>query len=267
MKPITKILLPVDLSVCSSGAAAYAMSLAAELGSELLFLHALQNGWPLSEEEREIRDRIGAAAGAHRFLFREGSPAQTIINTAEAERVDLILMPTRSRRALTRLFGGSIAAQVLRGARCPVLVGQDGLLPLASRPIRTILCGLSLGPRASAVLRWSANLAQRFNASLAVIHASKALESNPGLPCDGEWRLWLKKAARDDIRELQTGIGTNAEVWVEPGKPLDAIPPVADGLRADLLVLGKSPQKRFLNDLRTLSYEIACRASCPVASV
>jgi nucleotide-binding universal stress UspA family protein len=267
MKPITKILLPVDLSAHSAGAAAYARSLAAELGSELLFLHVLQNGWPLTDEKRQIRDRVGAATGAHRFLFREGSPAQTIINTAEAEQVDLILMPTRGRRSLTLLFGGSITAQVLRDVRCPVWVGLEGLLQLANRPIRTILCGLSLGPRASAVLRWSANLAQRFNASLAVIHVSKALESNSGLPGDGEWRLWLKKTARNDIRELQTGIGTTADVWVEPGKPLDAIPPVADVLGADLLVLGKSPQKCFLKDLRTLSYEIACRLPCPVASV
>lgn len=176
-------------------------------------------------------------------------------------------MPTRGRSPLTRALGGSIAAQVLRGARCPVWVGLDGLLPLLSRPIQTILCGLSLGPRASAVLRWSANLAERLKASLAVIHASKALEWNPGLPCDGEWRFWLKKTARNDIRDLQNEVGTKAQVWVEPGKPLDAIPPVAGELRADLLVLGRSPQKRLLSDLRTLSYEIACHAPCPVASV
>ena len=73
--------------------------------------------------------------------------------------------------------------------------------------------------------------------------------------------------ASDDIRALQTGLGTDAEVWLESGRPLAAIPPLADQLRADLLVIGKSPQKRFLGDLRTLSYEIACRAPCPVASV
>jgi nucleotide-binding universal stress UspA family protein len=267
MMPITKILVPVDLSERSGSAAAYAASLAAEFRSELVFLHAIENGWPLKQSEREIRDRISATADGRRFLFREGPPVSAILNTAEAEQAGLILMPTRCKAALARFLGGSITAQVLRGAPCPVWVGLDNLVPLTSKPIRTVLCGLSLGPRASAVLRWSANLARTFKAKLSVIHADKALESNPGLACDHEWRYWLKKIARDEIGTIQARLDTDAELWLESGRPLTTIPPLADQLRADLLVIGKSPRKRFLGDLRTLSYEIACRTPCPVASV
>jgi hypothetical protein len=99
---------------------------------------------------------------------------------------------------------------------------------------------VSLGPRASAILRWSANMAKRLNAGLSVIHTSKALESNSGLSCNQEWRYWLKKMARDEIRSLQAGLGTDAEVWLESGKAVAAIPPLADHLRADLLVIGKN---------------------------
>jgi nucleotide-binding universal stress UspA family protein len=116
-------------------------------------------------------------------------------------------------------------------------------------------------------LRWAAEIATRFNAGLSLVHANKGLEPNPGLPLDPEWRFWVKRLAREDIRELQNGAGTRAEVWLEPGNPLHAIPPLADRLRADLVVIGKSPEKRFLKDVRTLSYEIACRTPCPVASV
>lgn len=167
MTPITKILVPVDLSARSLVAATYAASLAAEFGSELVFLHVLQNGWPLAEDEGEIRDRVHATPGAHRFLFREGSPAPVILETAEAERADLILIPTRGKPALSRFIDGSIAARVLRGAH------------------------------------WSADLAKHLDASLSVIHESKALESNPGRPGDEESRFWLKKMARDEIRTLQ----------------------------------------------------------------
>lgn len=267
MMPITKILVPVDLSERSVCAAAYAASLAAEFRSELVFLHAIQNGWPLNQSEREIRDRISATAETHRFLFREGPPVSAILNTAEAEHAALILMPTRRKPALARILDGSITAQVLRGAPCPVWVGLDNLVPLSSKPIGTVLCGLSLGPRASAVLRWSANLARTLKASLSVIHVDQALESNPGLPCAQEWRYWLKTIARDEFGAIQAGLGTDAELWLESGKPLTTIPPLVNQLRADLLVIGKSPPKRFLGDLRTLSYEIACRTLCPVASV
>ena len=61
--------------------------------------------------------------------------------------------------------------------------------------------------------------------------------------------------------------GTDAEVWLESGRPLAAIPPVAERLRADLLVIGKSPRRRRLRNLRALSYDMVVRAPCPVVSV
>ncbi len=266
MTAIKKILIPVDLSARSVGAAAYAASLAAEFGSELVFLHAIQN-WPLKQPEREIRDRVNATADGHRLVFREDSPVSAILNTAETEHPDLILMSSRSKPALARFLDGSITARVLRGAQRPVWVGLDSLVPLSSRPIRTVLCGLSLGPRARAVLRWSANLARTFRARLSVIHAGKKLDSNPSLLCGDDWKHGVKKLARDEIASLQEGLGIDANVWLESGKPLTAIPPLAGELQADLVVIGKSAQKRFLGDLRTLSYEIACRTRRPVASV
>jgi nucleotide-binding universal stress UspA family protein len=267
MTPITRILVPVDLRAGSLEVANYAVSLAARLGSELVFVHALQNGWPLEPAQRKIRDGINTKSCGHRFLFCEGEPVAAILQAAESEKCDLILMPTRGRPALVRLFDGSITAQVLRRAKCPVWVGLDGLLPSATKPLRTVLCGLSLAPSGQAVLRWSASLAMQFNARLSLVHSSKALEAKPGIPCDQEWRSWLRRIARDEIRGLQTAAGTRAEVWLSPGRAASVIPPLAGCLGADLVVLGKSPEKCFLGDLRTLSYEIALRAPCPVASV
>jgi nucleotide-binding universal stress UspA family protein len=264
--PITRILVPVDLSPRSLEASDYAKSLAAAFGARLVFVHAIQTAWPPGPAARRIHAEIRANHRTHRFVFREGSPAAVILQTAETEQCDLILMPTRGMPPLARLLDGSITAQILRAAKCPVWVGLDNMTPLPARPIRNVLCGLSLGPRADAVLRWAANMAARFNAGLSLVHANKGLEANPGLPLDPEWRFWMKRFAREDIRALQNGAGTHADVWLEPGSPLHAIPPLADRLRADLVVIGKSPEKRFLNDVRTLSYEIAYRTPCPVAS-
>jgi nucleotide-binding universal stress UspA family protein len=261
MTSITKILVPVDLSERSVRAAAYAASLAAEFGSELVFLHASQNGWPLQQGEREVRDRISEATDGRRFLFREGPPVLVILHSAEVEHADLILMATQRKPPVARFFGGSITAQLLRGAQCPVWVGPGEMVPFPSKPIRTVLCGVSLGPRTCSVLRWSAGVAKALRARLCVTHASNALRSNTA-PNDREWRYWLEK-----ITSLQADAGIDAQVWLAPGKPFTAIPRLAGQLGADLLVIGKSPQKRFLGDLRTLSYEIASRTLCPVASV
>jgi hypothetical protein len=168
MTHIAKILVPVDLSPRSIEAARYAAFLRLQFGSELVFLHALQDGWPLRAKRKEMRDRIMNLPGAaYRFLVREGAPAATILRTVQA----------RPKTALSRMLDGSITARALRGARCPVWAGLGDDGPPFGKPIRTILCALSLGPRASAVLRWSAGLAARLKPSRSVIHASKGLAS------------------------------------------------------------------------------------------
>ncbi len=269
MAPIRKILVPVDLSPRSIGAARYAASLASELHSQLVFVHALRNGWPLSDGESDVRDVIAQVHGSapSRFVIREGEPVRVILDAAKTEAVDLILVPARGLPVLSKVLGRSITARLLRAPDCPVWAGVNDLSPLARRPIRTIVCGLSLGPRTKSVLRWAGALAQRLRASLVLVHASRDFEPAVAQPGDGQWRLWRKASVQDEIRALQKDAGTDAAIWLAEGRPVAALPWIVRKLRADLLVIGKSPQRRLLSDLRTLSYDMVCRAPCPVASV
>jgi nucleotide-binding universal stress UspA family protein len=50
-----------------------------------------------------------------------GTPYRKIIETAEAEQVDLIVMATAGRTGFSHLVMGSIAERVVRTATCPVL--------------------------------------------------------------------------------------------------------------------------------------------------
>ena len=50
-----------------------------------------------------------------------GSPSLKIVETAEAEHVDLIVMATHGRTGLSHLMVGSVAERVVRTAPCPVL--------------------------------------------------------------------------------------------------------------------------------------------------
>jgi nucleotide-binding universal stress UspA family protein len=59
----------------------------------------------------------------HRLLM--GSPAAAIIHLAEQEGVDMIVMPTHGRTGLLRLLMGSVAEEVVRKAKCPVLTVKD----------------------------------------------------------------------------------------------------------------------------------------------
>jgi universal stress protein A len=50
-----------------------------------------------------------------------GSPYRQIIELAEAQAVDLIVMATAGRTGFSRLVMGSVAERVVRTAPCPVL--------------------------------------------------------------------------------------------------------------------------------------------------
>jgi universal stress protein A len=50
-----------------------------------------------------------------------GSPAGGILHIAEKEGVEMIVMSTHGRTGLTRMLMGSVAEEVVRKAKCPVL--------------------------------------------------------------------------------------------------------------------------------------------------
>ena len=62
-----------------------------------------------------------------RTLVIEGDVAGCIVDTAAAEKVDLIIMTTHGYSGFTRWMLGSITERVLRGAPCPVLVVREAI--------------------------------------------------------------------------------------------------------------------------------------------
>jgi len=95
--------------------------------------------------------------------------------------------------------------------------------------------------------------------------------SGPDLPVelDLEERLQSakKEAASRRIKALQSAAGSQAPVSITIGPIRDMLTEAAHRLRADVLVIGRSPQSGVLGRLRDLSYAIARDAPCPVLSV
>ena len=70
----------------------------------------------------EAVEKLKAAGVAARPLERAGNPAQVIIETAEEDGFDLIVLGTRGRNAIERFLFGSTAERVARYAKTPVLL-------------------------------------------------------------------------------------------------------------------------------------------------
>ena len=67
--------------------------------------------------------------------------------------------------------------------------------------------------------------------------------------------------------ELQGAVSSDARVSIAIGAIKDMLTEEARRLRADVLVIGRSPQSGVLGRLRDLSYAVVRDAPCPVLSV
>ena len=70
---------------------------------------------------RETKEALGLDRVLARPLVQEGMPARTIVQEAEREGAELIVVGTHARTGLPHLLLGSVAERVLRTAPCPVL--------------------------------------------------------------------------------------------------------------------------------------------------
>jgi nucleotide-binding universal stress UspA family protein len=126
MARIETILLATDASAASGAAEGQAIELAARLAARLVVLSVV-TGPSAQRETRQLAvERIvqrarreGADASG---LTWAGDPGESIVEAAEAEGADLIVVGTHERGAVGRLFLGSVSDYVVRHARCPVLV-------------------------------------------------------------------------------------------------------------------------------------------------
>lgn len=139
---LNRLLLATDLSADSATALDVAVTLVQRAGgSELLVLHTTDAHTAYAEVETpgavqrlHDGDRRAADETMKRYaetcqargiqmrpIVRLGAPAETIVKTAQEERVDLIVLGMRRADVIDRILGRSIVGQVTRMAPCHVL--------------------------------------------------------------------------------------------------------------------------------------------------
>jgi len=132
---LKKVLVATDFSPPSDAALAYGRALARTFGASLHVLHVVENYFlrpsasaPYMVQEAKTRmlddqltDEDRHQLGARAVVEISEEPADAIASFAKAQKIDLIVMGTHSRRGLERLLVGSVAEHVIRTAPCPVL--------------------------------------------------------------------------------------------------------------------------------------------------
>jgi len=272
MASFGKILLPVDFSERSVDAARQAEVLARHFHSDVTVLHvvdpdqpefgAFEPGGVKARELETLLSRDFAGASISRIV-RNGNPAREILDFAGSNHVDLIVMASHGYGPFESFVMGSVAAEVLRDANCPVWISahaQQGLPPM----FRNVLCAVDLGPGSESVTNWASQFAAAFRARLVVLHAIRSLESEgqPDSPDE-----WLSYVEREELGKIKRKLGKEVQILFASGDIPKAACRHAEKLKADLVVIGRSPKTDDVGTARTTSFTMIRESPCPVVSV
>ena len=143
IKEIKKILVPVDGSQEAVSACIWAVSIAKRTGAGVVLLHVVDmnqmsimdrvsvSGYVpdklkkegkrlLSEYTSHLTDKVGIGT-----MLRMGDPGKVIVEEAEEQEIDLIVMGSTGQSELVSLVMGSVSQYVLHHTNLPVMIVKD----------------------------------------------------------------------------------------------------------------------------------------------
>lgn len=192
-----EILIPLDGSELAERALESAFALARQAEGEVLLVRVLAlervlvpdlhmpGGygalWPnqsLERAEAEAKEYLKSVQTkkapqdlpVHTEVF-EGGVAEVIMDTAAAEKADLIVMSSHGYSGITRWVLGSVAERVLGGAPCPVLVIRS------PRPLQHVLIPLDGSPLSEQALAPGLAVAASLGAEVTLLRAIPHVEA------------------------------------------------------------------------------------------
>ncbi len=252
MSRTSRILCAVDFSRPAKAVFEQALALSRARNAELTAVRAIpvRDRFNWNARERLARtaalQRAAAAAGVRlRVTEQHGDPAGVILLHANTGRFDLIVLGTHARTGLARLRDGSIAEQVTKRSRCPVLVvpvPKDTRLDLAR--FDNLVCAVDFTKGSDRAVRQALQLVKG-GGRLTLVHVSRA--AGLGVATHG-YNLAVPEYAHrlhhDAWRRMRDAVPIEARMVadirarVTSGAPATEITRVASELDADLIVMG-----------------------------
>lgn len=217
MRPLRKILFPVDLSPAAVAMVPTVIEMAKRFDASVTVLNAfnLVHDYNLSPDfeftgdaeppvipyspelqslrdhrEKQISEFARAQFSGLRYSTRtvDGEPALVIDWAVQRENADLVMMPTRGLGRFRRLLLGSVTAKVLHDVSCPVFTSVHEPEPAASVSpggFQSILCAVDLSSEAENIFKAAAFLAHTYGARICLLHIDPSNEKERAPDCLG----------------------------------------------------------------------------------
>lgn len=264
-----KILVPLDGSELAEVALPYAEELAGRLGSEITLVNVLtfyNESAPdlylrlrqyyiekMVENTKEAAERYvkkpqGKAIKVESRIL-VGNPAEEIVEYANKEDIDLIVMATHGRTGISRWALGSVANKVVRDTERPVgLIRAKGARPDVRQKgiLNKALVPLDGSEEGEAVIPYIEELASRLEAEVVLLQVLSTgyhviTVEGYGFVTYTDQQIESDKAfARDYLEKVRARLkqkGMTVKSEVRPGIAAEEIIKLADEMYADMVAM------------------------------
>jgi len=130
--------------------------------------------WHVRHEKQleEVSKQISTLSSC---ILKSGPPAEQILKTLQTRLApELVIVGTQGRKGLKRLLVGSVAEEVIRQSKRPVMVigpkAQEKNHPLSGQKQLKILVATDLGKNSRAAERYALSLARRTGAKVVLLN-------------------------------------------------------------------------------------------------
>ncbi len=292
MHVFERILVPVDLSDITDAVIQSVSFLAKNNGSHVWLLFVIEQLSPLyyiknlelvmepdeeevlSLAEEKLKEEALESLKRYKTILEEnnikatvviesGDVVETILDFAEEENIDLIIIGSHKKGLVDKLIMGTVSEKIVSKANTSVLVIKGNPL----NRLNKILCGFDFLPNSKDALSVAKELAKYFGASIRIIHGDA---DEPFAHFKGIYQKVLerKKKILEEIKEELTeeGLTIDYEILREP--PAEAILDEIHVYQPDIVVLGKrkTPAVKRLF-IGTTASKVVKEASIPVIIV
>jgi len=202
---LRRLLFPTDFSDTAEHALEHALGIAKRFEARIIILHVRtlfaddpnqpeyqlldQGKYEAYVEERlaELTKEVGESDRVDTVVLRNLSAASGILGFIEEEEIDMVVMGTHGRSALSRFFLGSVAEKVVRHAQCPVMTVGHGKSEYRSRPdYRKILAAFDFSEISKDAICQGLQFAEAFGAEMEVLYV---VEQVIPPPLDEIWKV------------------------------------------------------------------------------
>jgi nucleotide-binding universal stress UspA family protein len=195
----------------------------------------------------------------------EGDAGTAILDQAEADNIEAIVIASHGRGGIGRWLLGSVTTKVVRGGRKPVLVISASTEEITEPKIRKVLLPLDGSPTSEAAIPKAVELAAAFEAELVLYRGvSHTPIGNPTLDAAVKFELANAQDYLEEIKDKHPEL--NSTVAVDIASPSQGI--LSQAEHCDLVVMsshGRSGVQRWL--LGSVAEKVIQSATTPVMIV